>query len=193
MTLWMGLGVWNLRVIFIFGVYDEWGKKNLGVIKFFFWKFNVQKKIFPKILVQKFFFSFFQKKFKTNHVVGVKFEFRMTSAFIWCIYCLCRQKIMKFQNFVVSKLKFFVIKLGTFSRLVWKYYETYGCFQRLCGCLKISAFIWDHFWLIRVTNMHSTAHDICRAESAPPPNHTHTKKPELDRVKIQKVVSFSTK
>ena len=112
--------------------------------------------------------------------------FRMTSAFIWCIYCLCRQKIMKFQNFVVSKLKFFVIKLGTFSRLVWKYYETYGCFQRLCGCLKISAFIWDHFWLIRVTNMHSTAHDICRAESAPPPNHTHTKKPELDRVKWQK-------
>ena len=92
----------------------------------------------------------------------------MISAFIWCIYCLCRQKIMKFQNFVVSKLKFFVIKLGTFSRLVWKYYDTYGCFQRLCGCLKISAFIWDHFWLIRVTNMHSTAHDICRAESAPP-------------------------
>jgi hypothetical protein len=92
----------------------------------------------------------------------------MTSAFIWCIYCLCRQKIMKFQNFVVSKLKFFVIKLGTFSRLVWKYYETYGCFQRLCGCLKISAFIWDHFWLIRVTNTHSTAQYICRAESAPP-------------------------
>ena len=82
----------------------------------------------------------------------------MTSAFIWCIYCLCRQKIMKFQNFVVSKLKFFVIKLGTFSRLVWKYYETYGCFQRLCGCLKISAFIWDHFWLIQVTNTHSMAH-----------------------------------
>ena len=143
-------------------------KKYLGVINFFFWKFNVQKKIFPKILVQKFFFSFFQKKIKTNHVIGVKFEFRMISAFIWCIYCLCRQKIMKFQNFVVSKLKFFVIKLGTFSRLVWKYYETYGCFQKLCGCLKISAFIWDHFWLIRVTNRHSTAHDIRRAESAPP-------------------------
>ena len=118
-----------------------------------------------------------------NHNFYAIFEFRMISAFIWCIYCLCRQKIMKFQNFVVSKLKFLVVKLGTFSRLVWKYYETYGCFQRLCGCLKISAFIWDHFWLIRVTNMHSTAHDICRAESAPPPNHTHTKKPELDRVK----------
>ena len=172
----MGLGVWNLRVIFIFGVYDEWGKKNLGVIKFFFWKFNVQKKIFSKnSRSKKNFFSCFQKQFKTNHVAGVKFEFRMISAFIWCIYCLCRQKIMKFQNFVVSKLKFFVIKLGTFSRLVWKYYETYGCFQRLCGCLKISAFIWDHFWLIRVTNMHSTAHDICRAESAPPEPYAYQK------------------
>ena len=52
-AFWTQLGVYNLRVFFIFGVYDDFRKKNWGVIKFFFRKIHVQNFFSPKILVQK--------------------------------------------------------------------------------------------------------------------------------------------
>ena len=105
----MQLGVWNLHVIFIFGVYDEWRKKNLGVLKNFFQKFFIRNFFFQKILVQKkFFFRNFWINFITKHVWDGKFELRMISAFIWCIYCLCRQKIANFPKLVYQVMKNFL-------------------------------------------------------------------------------------
>ena len=61
MTFWMQLGVWNLHVIFIFGVYDEWRKKNLGVLKNFFQKFFIRNFFFRKFSFKKnFFFVIFE-------------------------------------------------------------------------------------------------------------------------------------
>ena len=68
MTFWMWLGVRNLCVIFIFGVYDEWRKK-LGVLKKFFRKFCVRNASFHNFYFKKKFFCNFQKNFKTNHAV----------------------------------------------------------------------------------------------------------------------------
>ena len=109
MTFWMQLGVWNLHVIFIFGVYDEWRKKNLGVLKNFFQKFFIRNFFFQKILVQKkIFFCNFWINFITKHVWDGKFELRMISAFIWCIYCLCRQKNSNFPKLVYQVIKNFL-------------------------------------------------------------------------------------
>ena len=99
MTFWMQLGVWNLHVIFIFSVYDEGRKKNLGVLKNFFQKFFIRNFFFQKILVQKkIFFRNFSINFITKHVWDGKFELRMISAFIWYIYCECWWKIIDFQK-----------------------------------------------------------------------------------------------
>ena len=74
-------------------------KKKFGGPKEFFSKIFHSKFFFQKILVQKkFFFRNFWINFITKHVWDGKFELRMISAFIWCIYCLCRQKF-QMQNF----------------------------------------------------------------------------------------------
>ena len=59
-------------------------EKKFGGPKEFFLKISCSKFFFPKILVRKKkkIFLFQKKKFKTNHVINVKFEFRMISAFI---------------------------------------------------------------------------------------------------------------
>ena len=99
-AFWTQLGVYNLRVFFIFGVYDDFRKKNWGVIKFFFSKNSRSKFFFSKnSRSKKIYFVNFWSFFKTNHVLWERFEFRMIPAFIWYIYCLCRWKSVNFQKY----------------------------------------------------------------------------------------------
>ena len=74
--------------------------KNFAFEIFFSKNSSEQKKFF--------FFAIFEKKFITKHVLDGKFELRMISAFIWCIYCLCRQKISNFPKLVYQVIKNFL-------------------------------------------------------------------------------------
>ena len=114
MTFWMQLGVWNLHVIFIFGVYDEWRKKNLGVLKNFFQKFFIRNFFSENSRSKKIFFRNFWMNFITKHVWDGKFELRMISAFIWYEYCLCRQKIVNFPKLVYQVMKNFLTQTRIF-------------------------------------------------------------------------------
>ena len=82
-------------------------KKKFGGPKEFFSKTLHSKFNFQKIVVQKNFFCNFWENFITKHVLDGKFELRMISAFIWCIYCLCRQKLWIFQNWCIKSRKIF--------------------------------------------------------------------------------------
>ena len=103
MTFWMQLGVWNLHVIFIFGVYDEWRKKNLGVLKSFFQKFFILNFFFRKFsFKKKFFFVIFEKIPWQNMfgMVNLNLEWFQLSFDVYVVYV--GKKLQIFQNWCIK-------------------------------------------------------------------------------------------
>ena len=93
----------------------------------------------------------------------------MISAFIWCIYCLSGQKIVKFPKLMyVSDRENFTLKLEYFWAASEKNCWILGIFQVLCRPVMMSAVIWDHFWLIWPRNVAARALKVFRALSTPP-------------------------
>ena len=90
------------------------------------------------------FFAIFSKQIVFFYV---KFAFRMFSAFIWYTYCPCRSKMTIFQKSWYRKLENFRGQ----SRLLRRHLTAKLCNLEKSSStlqLKMSAFIWDHVWLI---------------------------------------------
>ena len=73
-----------------------------------FENFWFRKKKSPSKMKRKFWkIQFLKEKLYWIIFFCVKFDFRMFSAFIWCIYCPCRSKMTNFQKLYYRKLKNF--------------------------------------------------------------------------------------
>ena len=106
-----------LGVEFFFSFVPKWPwprvfhtNKNFFNRKFCIWNFFSENSSSKRI----FNFCNFWINIITKHVLDGKFELRMISAFIWCIYCPCRQRIVNFPKLLYEVIKKFLTQTRIF-------------------------------------------------------------------------------